>query len=85
MEPDAPRERLGAVFPNVLSPCGNIAKDGTLYTYYGAGDTSICLGTVTLRKLIDHVMLYQLQPDIEKESAAIQGRCLSTPLCAAHV
>jgi len=51
--PDQPYERLGDV-PDVVFPCGMILDpDGdTLRLYYGAADTSICLATGSLQKLL---------------------------------
>jgi len=65
-EPSDPWEKLGAVFQNVVFPCGNIVKDDTLFIYYGAADTSICLATVKLQELVDFVMLYEQKPDMTK-------------------
>lgn len=52
--PEAPYERAGDV-PQVVFPCGWLLGDDgdTLRVYYGAGDTSICLATASLRALLD--------------------------------
>ncbi|MGE5611632.1 MAG: glycosidase [Bacillota bacterium] len=56
MEPEMYYERFGLYIPNVIFPTGNVVKDGLLYLYYGACDTAICLATVPLDELVDHVM-----------------------------
>jgi predicted GH43/DUF377 family glycosyl hydrolase len=52
--PQAPYELAGDV-PGVVFPCGwTLADDGdTVHMYYGAADTSICVATASLRKLLD--------------------------------
>jgi len=49
--PEAPYERAGDV-PNAVFPCGAFVRDGTVWMYYGAADTSICLATASLDDLI---------------------------------
>ena len=66
LEPTDSWEKLGAVFRDVVFPCGNIVKDDTLFIYYGAADTSICLATVKLQELVDFVMLYEQKLDMSK-------------------
>ncbi len=53
--PQAPYERTGDV-PNVVFPCGGIVRDGELWMYYGAADSSICLATAK----IDDILAYLL-------------------------
>jgi predicted GH43/DUF377 family glycosyl hydrolase len=52
--PEAPYELHGDV-GNVVFPCGTtVAADGdTLFVYYGAADTSICLARASLAELLD--------------------------------
>ncbi len=52
--PQEPYERVGDV-PHVVFPCGlTVADDGdTLRLYYGAADTSICVATASLTRLLD--------------------------------
>lgn len=52
--PEEPYERVGDV-PDVVFPCGlTVADDGvTLRLYYGAADTSICVATASLTRLLD--------------------------------
>ena len=46
-------ERIGDV-PNVCFPCGAVIDtDGSMIVYYGAADTSICIATTSLDKLIN--------------------------------
>lgn len=45
-------ERIGDI-PNMIFSCGAIMQDGELWIYYGASDSCICLGTVTLSELKD--------------------------------
>lgn len=54
--PHAPYERIGDV-PDVVFPCGWILEDDgdTLQMYYGAADSTMCLATASLAKLLDHV------------------------------
>lgn len=46
-----PYERTGLV-PNVVFPTGLLNRNGELWMYYGAADSSICLATVDLRRLL---------------------------------
>jgi predicted GH43/DUF377 family glycosyl hydrolase len=55
MEPEAYYEKFGLFIPNVIFPTGNVVKDGLLWIYYGCCDTAICLATVPLDDLVDHV------------------------------
>ncbi len=43
--------------PNVVFPTGLVEKDGLLYLYYGAADTSVCLATVEKEKLLNSINL----------------------------
>ena len=53
-EPEAPYERQGVV-NNVVFPCGNVIKDGTLHVYYGAADKVCCVATCELDALIEAI------------------------------
>jgi predicted GH43/DUF377 family glycosyl hydrolase len=55
MEPEAYYEKFGLFIPNAIFATGNVVKDGLLWIYYGACDTAICLATVPLEELVDHV------------------------------
>jgi predicted GH43/DUF377 family glycosyl hydrolase len=57
LAPDAPYERSGDV-PNVIFPCGLLhdAQTDELRLYYGAADTSICVATARLGKLLDALL-----------------------------
>ena len=52
--PDTPYERIGDV-DQVVFPCGwMLLEDGdTLRMYYGAADTSVCVATASLSRLLD--------------------------------
>lgn len=52
--PEEPYELMGDV-PSVVFPCGyTVREDGdTLYVYYGAADSSICLATGSIRQMLD--------------------------------
>ena len=52
--PHAPYERAGDV-ADVVFPCGWLLQDDgdTLYVYYGAADSSICVATASLTALLD--------------------------------
>jgi len=54
--PHASYERSGDV-PDVVFPCGWVLReDGdTLYMYYGAADSVVCLATASLRDLLAHI------------------------------
>lgn len=54
--PEAPYEIEGDV-PYVVFPCGvTLRPDGdTLYMYYGASDTSVCLAVASVQSLLDHL------------------------------
>lgn len=45
--PSEPYERSGDV-PNVVFPCGAVVRDGQVWLYYGAADSSICLATASI-------------------------------------
>jgi len=49
--PETPYERSGDV-PNVVFPCGALLRDGVVWMYYGAADSSVCLATARLDELI---------------------------------
>ena len=53
--PQAPYERTGDV-PNVVFPCGGIVRNGELWMYYGAADSSICLATTRIDDLISYII-----------------------------
>lgn len=38
--------------PNVVFPTGLVEKEGVLYLYYGAADTTVCLATASLEELL---------------------------------
>jgi predicted GH43/DUF377 family glycosyl hydrolase len=54
--PEAPYERTGDV-PDVVFPCGWILEEdgNTIRMYYGAADTTMCLATTQLDRLLDHL------------------------------
>jgi len=54
--PQAPYERMGDV-PDVVFPCGWLLEDDgdTLRMYYGAADSTMCLATASLARLLDHL------------------------------
>jgi len=58
LEPEAPYEQEGNV-PNVVFPCGNVILKGTLYVYYGGGDSVVGVATVNLRELVSTLKLCQ--------------------------
>jgi predicted GH43/DUF377 family glycosyl hydrolase len=51
LAPEAPYERTGDV-PNVVFPCGAFIRDGEVWMYYGAADSSVCLATARLEDLL---------------------------------
>ena len=56
MEPEEYYEKVGLIIPNVVFPTSLVEKDGLLYIYYGACDTSICLATVETEELVNHIL-----------------------------
>ncbi|SDR76681.1 Predicted glycosyl hydrolase, GH43/DUF377 family [Polaribacter sp. KT25b] len=56
MEPEEYYEKVGLIIPNVVFPTSLVEKDGLLYIYYGACDTSICLATVKTEELVNHIL-----------------------------
>jgi len=65
LEPRELYELTGQV-GNVVFPSGAVVEDidsegyaqpeSTVYIYYGAADTSVCLATTTVKGLIEHAM-----------------------------
>jgi beta-1,4-mannooligosaccharide/beta-1,4-mannosyl-N-acetylglucosamine phosphorylase len=46
-------ERIGDV-NNLVYTCGAIVKNDTLMLYYGAAHSCICLGTITIKKIVEN-------------------------------
>lgn len=55
LTPREPYEQIGDA-PNVVFPCGGFVRDGELWMYYGAADSSICLATAQLSDILDLVL-----------------------------
>jgi predicted GH43/DUF377 family glycosyl hydrolase len=53
-EPEMPYEKNGLV-PNVVFPCGAVARKGTLYVYYGGADKVVGIATIKLEQLLGHL------------------------------
>ena len=53
--PQEKYEKYGKV-PNIVFPTGAIVKDGTLYIYYGAADTTCAVATCKLDTLLDDML-----------------------------
>jgi predicted GH43/DUF377 family glycosyl hydrolase len=51
LSPQARYERTGDA-PNVIFTCGGFVRDGTLWMYYGAADSCICLAKASLADVI---------------------------------
>lgn len=51
-EPVEGYEKNG-IIPNVVFPCGNILRDGTIYMYYGGADYVVGVATASLEELLD--------------------------------
>jgi predicted GH43/DUF377 family glycosyl hydrolase len=51
LEPDAWYENAGK--PGIVYSCGAVVLDGTLYVYYGGGDTSINVATIQIKEMLD--------------------------------
>jgi predicted GH43/DUF377 family glycosyl hydrolase len=54
LEPSVWYEHWGCV-PEVVFPTGVALLDNTLYTYYGAADTTCCVATVNIHDLLEHL------------------------------
>ena len=54
LSPEMDYERTGDA-PNVVFSCGGIVREGKLWMYYGAADSSICLATAELSDILDLV------------------------------
>jgi len=50
-EPKEEYEKTGQI-PNVVFPCGSVDRKGTIYIYYGGGDSTVGVATVKLSDLI---------------------------------
>ena len=57
--PHAHYEATGAV-PNVVFPCGHTQVGDEIRVYYGAADTSVCLGSASMSELLDALRKYCL-------------------------
>jgi predicted GH43/DUF377 family glycosyl hydrolase len=51
MSPQALYERIGDA-PNVIFTSGGFVRDDTLWIYYGAADSCICLATVGVTDIL---------------------------------
>lgn len=56
LEPDSKYEQEG-LRPGTVFSCGNVLYKDTIYTYYGAGDTTIGVAWISLPKLLDALSL----------------------------
>ncbi len=57
--PETYYETTGLIIPRVVFPSANVVKDGTVYIYYGACDSCICLATVPLDELLAAVLQHR--------------------------
>ena len=56
LEPEEPWERVGYV-PNVVFTCGAVPEaDGTVKIYWGGADTVMCVGTASIKQLVDYCL-----------------------------
>ncbi len=53
--PEMPYEKEGIV-PNVVFPCGSVIIGSKLIIYYGGADTVIGVATISLAKLLTHIL-----------------------------
>lgn len=56
--PHEPYETSGDV-PNVIFSNGHVQKGDTLYVYYGAADSSICLATGSISEILEALSLHR--------------------------
>lgn len=54
LEPEAHYENEGHKWGVVYS-CGAIIKDGRLFVYYGGADTVVCVASISVTELVDHL------------------------------
>jgi predicted GH43/DUF377 family glycosyl hydrolase len=50
-EPQEEYERKGNM-PNVVFPCGLVARKDTAYMYYGAADSTVCVATFSIKEML---------------------------------
>jgi len=55
LEPEKEYEIVGDS-PNVVFPTGLVEKEGILYLYYGAADTTVCVATAEKEKLLNSLI-----------------------------
>lgn len=58
----------------VVYPCGAVAKDGTLFVYYGGADSVVCVATARLDDFIDHLKkngVAKLTPELKSKTLRI--------------
>ena len=46
LEPEAPYETSGGITGDCVYACGAVVKNGTVFVYYGAGDSTGCVATM---------------------------------------
>ena len=51
MSPEEQYERTGDA-PNIIFACGGFVREGVLWMYYGAADSSICLAKARLSDVL---------------------------------
>ncbi len=59
----------------VVYPCGAIAKDGTLFVYYGGADSVVCVATAKLDEFVDHLKQYgtaKLTPELKSKTLKVK-------------
>jgi len=61
LEPQEYYEKFGLYIPNVVFPTAAVVKNGLVHIYYGVCDTAICLATVSLDELINHVLRFPVR------------------------
>lgn len=57
LEPEMPYEKEGQV-KNIVFSCGAAVLGGTVFLYYGGGDTVVCLATMKLTDVLDSLERY---------------------------
>lgn len=53
LSPEAPYERVGNGM-NIVFTCGALVRNGTIWLYYGAGDSCVALATAPLEELLEY-------------------------------
>jgi len=57
--PETYYEKVGLIIPNVVFPSANVVHNGTVYVYYGACDSCICVATCPLDEMLGECLKFR--------------------------